>query len=169
MTQITAVFGARTITRVTDVFTKTYYNLTPDHWDRIFEAYTILANNNMGPKILTVAAFPEHNHYVIHMEKIIPFYPDQVLTPEQTSQIDATIAKLHSLDYAHGDLHLGNLGYRPNPDGQIDVMILDPDTMFKISQGFTGQEWVKDLMLDFFDDISDFDTFVSHDLNNYKG
>lgn len=152
--------------------TKCYLNIKTSDWERVVSNYLFLEKNGLGPAIVDINS----DNKCITMEKIIPFLvPNkrQLILPKKDikyvrEKIREAIVKLHTLDRAHGDLHLANIGFVMNGD-ELIIKFLDADTMFVISKKFEGQKWLKRWMKDFFNmDPKDYDDFVEHDLNNWE-
>ena len=68
---------------------------------------------------------------------------------------------LHTADYAHGDLNLGNIGIHDN-----HPVILNPETMFLISTSHTDYH-VLEYAINAFE-TNDIDWLINLDYDNWK-
>lgn len=99
----------------------------------------------------------------IVQEKVIPLsdvIKEEKRPPkaEVIKKVTQLVETLHYLGYAHGDLHLGNLGYR---EGRY--YLLDYDTIYWIQE---KPEWVIEWMEEQFD-IENYGQFVQYDFTNW--
>lgn len=141
---------------------KDYSSLTKEEFDRLLSIYTILSDNGIYPKIYV-------NEMEISCKEITPLAVGDETTfghprlpfSELEKKIDEKIALMHSLDLAHGDLCIYNIGYIDD-----EIYFMNVDYAFKISEGMT--EHVKGLMDEGFEWEETFDEFVSYDFNNWK-
>jgi predicted unusual protein kinase regulating ubiquinone biosynthesis (AarF/ABC1/UbiB family) len=81
---------------------------------------------------------------------------------EIQEEITILVDTLHSLGYGHGDLHMGNIGFK---NGRF--YLLDHDTVYKVSEGRVP--WLNKWIVQYYDDQFDsFDEFVQYDYDNWK-
>jgi hypothetical protein len=155
---------------------KTYYSLPKQHWIRIRDSALVLSDHGIGPQVMELLQLDDEMS--ITFEKVVPFSPEE--EPEEEFKLDELISnirkvvkKMHLLGWAHGDLHLGNLGHT---QGDIyDVKILDTDTMYKTETKEYGKwllDWIKE-GYDLFDEHSDksvkevVNIFANYDYTNW--
>lgn len=144
-------------------FTKTYSRLDDFHWNRIYNAALLLSDNNIGPRVLDI----DHEHHEISYE-IISFLGDDgeiprdlFLTKEQMiNQITTLIDKLHDLGYFHGDMCIGNIGYKNNT-----MYLIDPDTIHPITD--QPDAWMNEWITKYFDWEGSFSEFIEYDYTNW--
>lgn len=146
-------------------------NLDYDEWTRIKKAYLLLSAEGLGAKVYNVSEDMDNGLYSLELEKISTFDDEifRILSQEDIIEdIDTLIDKLHDLGYAHGDLHLENIGFR-KVNGKYIFLLLDLETMFNIDN---PPEWIET----YIDKYYDFEgsrknkirELVQHDYNNWK-
>lgn len=146
-------------------FYKNYYNISDEHWERIKSSSIHLSEEKIGPKVISVCEYD--NKRTIKYEKIIPFNlvslpEDLKLSIEEIKRkIDFLVHRLHFWGYGHGDLHIGNLGYKNN-----NIYILDHDTVYKTTE--SPPEWLLKWMEIGFEWEDSFEEFVENDYYAWK-
>lgn len=147
-------------------FTKNYRDLEPAQKERIIEAATFLSETRIGPKVLKIQEIGKDG-LKIEMEKIEPilagYIPDVEDVEKFKKQVTFLVTQMHNGDWAHGDLHIENLGI----DKKGEPVIFDYDTMFHISTG-KDEKWVRDWMKNAFDWEDTYDDFVEYDYTNWQ-
>lgn len=156
---------------------KIYENINEKEWKRVLNASLLLEKNGIGPKIISIDGYnPEGEGNIICYQKVTPFDAEDYHIRPRTGgkemsdedlikNISSIIRRLHSLGYAHGDLHLSNIGFIENYLGdKTKFVILDHDTIFKINN---PEPWVKRWMEEGFDWEDSYKDFVNHDLDNF--
>jgi len=145
--------------------TKTYMNIPEKHIERIRSAAKFLSENGFGPAVYKITERP--GSLQIEMEMVNPLSPYEVpegINPEDLrEQINILVERLHEADWAHGDLHLENIGL--NSEGL--PVILDYDTMYHISQG-ADEEWLQRWMAEGFGWEGTYEDFVNYDYENWQ-
>lgn len=138
------IFDAYAETWIEDgVFYKKYEGLPEWRWIQIAYACLVLSNEEISPPLLTI----NNVEYIMSWEEVIPFESSSEELPEGINlyasdiqrQISSLVNKLHKLGYAHGDLHIGNIGVI---DGNRVVM-LDFDSIIRIGD---NEDWVQALL-----------------------
>ena len=154
-----------------EIFLKSFYGITRYHWDRILEVSQALDAAGIGPKVLKHQYTGKNG--AIAYEKVHVFSEKECdegillpyKTPEYTKRkmIEA-IKIMHSLGWAHIDLHNGNVGYRDSNT----LLLLDMDTAIRIKEG--PVKWMKKWMEEIWDwDWSErsFGECVTHDFEDW--
>lgn len=157
--------GASADTEKVDVFCKSYFDLPQCHWNRIRQASIDLDQACIGPKVISI----DNVKMKIYYQEVQPLdsrmrddevYDTYGMTVEKIQdRVDNLVDILHSLDYGHGDLHIGNIGF---DNGRF--YLLDHDTIYTISEGEVP--WLNKWIAEAFDELP-FDEFVDHD-DNWK-
>lgn len=166
MTSFLALIGASASTWEEDeVFYKRYEGLSAYHWDRIKAVYQMASDRGISPVLLEV----DDEDALLSWKIITPFEgtdepPDALLISVNLTRriIRQKVDFLHRLGYAHGDLHIGNIGVTD----EQDIVFVDFDTTFLIVED-RDQQWVKDWMNEGFDE-DDYDAFVEYDWNTWE-
>jgi hypothetical protein len=179
MTSFLDTLGASSNTYVDNgMFYKEYFGLDNHHWKRIKKVSQLASDLDISPKLLEI----DDVDMVLAWEVITPFEQTSSTPPKSLllsipmvrDRIRQKVGQLHSAGYCHGDLHMGNIGFKGVirqdivPLGVIrqDVFFLDFDTCFKIRWN-KPQRWVKKWMKIGFDEDS-YDTFVENDWNTWE-
>ena len=150
------LFGYKTHTKCADGnFFKYYEGISDYHWERIIKTTLELSDMKIGPPIISI-----RNNCIVYKE-IIPLDPS---TPINISSAEITrvVEKMHQLGYAHGDLHMENIGY----DNDGNIYILDHDTVYTITD--SPDEWVRLWMEKGFDWVDTFNEFIEYDYDNWR-
>lgn len=149
-------------------FYKYYQDLDPSHWSRIKDISLMLSDHLIGPKVIKITDQTDDNKIsCIEYQKVVPFsFKNHLIRPNLTiakirGKISALVDKLHGLGYAHGDLHMCNLGFIGT-----QMFILDHDTIYKISDG--PVPWLSLWMKDGFNWAGSFEEFVKYDYINWQ-
>jgi len=142
---------------------KDYSSLSDDEFNHLLNIYMILSSNEIYPEITV-------NGREIRCARIQPLRNEDdsgmishpnLLISQLEKKIDQKISLMHSLDLAHGDLCIFNIGYIGN-----EIYFMNVEYTFEISKGMTKD--VKDLMDTGFEWEGTFDEFVLYDFNNWK-
>jgi hypothetical protein len=161
----------RTITKTQDgMFCKTYLEISHDQWYRLLTVVNMLDEMFMAPKVIKI----DYIRHEIWYKEITPLdCQNSSIRPkiiklgheiremnnqEIIDNITELISRLHVFGFAHGDLHMENIGFEGT-----NFYLLDPDTMFNIKK---HERWVDDLMRVGFDWEGTYEEFVEYD---YKG
>ena len=163
-----SLYGFSTTYEVKDnSFYKYYHDIDEQHWKRIKNSAILLSNYDLGPQIKKIVENENEKCHSIEYQIIIPFDAEnKYLRPDLTIQqihekISNLVNQLHSLGYAHGDLHIYNIGFLGKK-----LYLLDPDSIFKIDEGQV--EWISLWMKNGFEWTGSFEDFVEHDYHNWK-
>jgi hypothetical protein len=167
MASFAKLIGFRTYTDITeDSFIKKYDRIPKEHWVRIRDASVLLSDTGIGPKVISI----NNKNTSIQYERVIPFdYNTEPMIPGMSiddirNTIIALVDSLHSLGYAHGDLHLGNLGYKDNK-----IYILDHDSIYKIDDLYKGKlKWLTNWMKVGFEWEGSLEDFVNNDYDTWN-
>lgn len=162
MTSFAKLIGFRTSTHIKgDSFYKKYTHINDEHWIRIRNTSLLLSYEDLGPKVISIS---EDDHR-IQYEMVTPFDNDNVPQIPGMSINDirdaiiALVDRLHALGYGHGDLHLGNLGFKGNK-----IYILDHDTIYKIDDLYHDKlKWLRRWMDVGFEWEGSLEDFVNND------
>lgn len=166
MTSFAKLIGFRTSTDIQgDSFYKKYIHISDEHWIRIRNASLLLSNEGLGPKVISIS---EDDHR-IQYELVTPFDNSnappiaEMSVDEIRDAIIALVDRLHALGYAHGDLHLGNLGFKGDK-----IYILDHDTIYKIDDLYQGKlKWLRRWMDVGFEWEDSLEDFVNNDYETW--
>ena len=167
MTSFLNLLGAGAETYIDDgMFCKDYFNLPKMHWDRIKEIHQIVSDHGISPKLLEA----DDTDMRLCWDIVVPFlsgssdYPDSLhLTINATRDlIMQKVGLLHSLGYAHGDLHIGNIGVTESQD----IVFFDFDTAYRIHAD-RDKKWLNDWMEAGFGEES-YDDFIEYDWSTWK-
>ena len=158
----------------------TYETSTEESKDivqRFLKNALFLCSHGLGPRIIDIRC-DESDYYTLSItyERIniidshdIETFPD---TPENlVNSISKQIQRLHNLGYGHGDI-IGNFGYRQYYDGSYKILLVDPDSMFKISKARDNEyfiEWCREAY-DMKDETVDemIENMLENDLTGWK-
>lgn len=130
---------------------KSYTEISNEAWDRIKAVALDFSHHKIGPKVLNVDDLERSIEYQI-IDMIMPNMSRDKLIEAINEKIDL----MHNLDYAHGDLHLDNVGFVGE-----EIFFIDHDSVYRISEG--PVDWVRDWMKSGFDWKGTFEEFVAHD------
>lgn len=161
-------FAKHTFTLL-DRFVKVYRALDETAQYRITSAAIKLADIGVGPKVRRYGK--KGKRFWIEYDLITPLWgwitqdPTRAIArmPKLIMAINESVVKMHAGGWAHGDLCLSNLGFKPTQSSNFvfNIVILDPDTMYKIDDGQTPQMtklgWT-----------GTFKEFVRHDYENWQ-
>ena len=126
-----------------------YTKVSDEDWERIVAVATLMAENKIGPAILSITG------RTLTVEKV-SFYEDPDSEMDLVKVRQAT-AKFHELSLIHGDLNYSNMGVRD--DG--DVVIIDYDWVhFRGSPPAGFMEWVKSS----YDDLNSYEDYLNYEL-----
>lgn len=122
-----------------NTFIKCYRDIDEADWKRITNASQLLSDAKIGPKVYSIN---ESGHY-IEYQRVIPLGIQprtDIVKDEFIGRVNEKITHMHELGYAHGDLHLDNIGFDDE-----DVYLLDHDSVFRIADGTTPWiiSWMK--------------------------
>lgn len=133
---------------------KIYNGLDDYYLTRILECATFLSNTKLGPKIISINS--DEKTMKIKYERVDEPEWDDKLRKKMLKRIN----KLHNYDFCHGDLIKENIGIK---DGKL--LFLDPDTMFRISNGKNDPNIQEYILTNFGDDMS-YEEFIEYDYEN---
>lgn len=159
--------GFSTSTLVRDNYVIKYYHGISDfHWERIRYASGKLSRARIGPGIITVVDNDQQK--AIMYERVDLLEPTKCDDRDQLiDSINKTISKLHSLGYAHGDLHIENIGIKRG-----EIYLLDHDTVYETSKylrsGLELEPWLKKWMDKGFDWEGTFEEFINYDYTAWR-
>lgn len=148
-----------------DVVEIEYNNISRYHRSRIRNAVADLSSYEVIPEVYQIHGDFDDETLTITMEKISMFNnfsnTSSLTISEIKSQIETKVHTMHALGWAHGDLHIMNIGFVDK-----EVFFIDFDTMFEIKKNIlTPESWVRDWMTAGFDiSIHDVMDFVKYDL-----
>lgn len=148
-------------------FCKIYFGLPRWHWDRIKQVAIDLDHAGIGPKVTSIndsdmeICYHQVQPLNCQMQRRDVYDTYGMTVKEIQKRITNLVDILHSLDYAHGDLHMDNIGFK---DGKF--YLLDCDTIYRISQGEVP--WIKQWIEKCFGEEFSFDEFVNYDYDNWK-
>jgi len=162
---LAGVLGFESITtEVSEGIKKSYYGISDYHRERIKQIARLMSETGIGPKIYKMYQGP--GRLIIYMEKLKPLDPESGFEdfniPLMKREIKEKVQHLHDLGWAHGDLHIGNIGERD--DGE--PVIFDYDTMYPILEG-KEKDWVQDIMKQGFGWDGTYEDFVEYDFINW--
>ncbi len=139
-------------------FMKSYDNINEYHWNRIKTASLLFSKHRIGPLIKSI----DDTFFTIEYQIIVPFnISTPVIMPDIKEKICLLIDKMHSLGYAHGDLHINNIGYFNN-----ELFILDHDSVYLINEN--PPKWLLTWMQEGHDWEGSLEEFISNDYGTWR-
>lgn len=117
----------------------------------------MMSETGLGPRLLEVS----DAKMMLVFEAVTVGSPQDLIenVEDLEEKIIEVVTMMHEEGWAHGDLHLNNMGRI----GQR-IYILDNDTMFRIEDGM--QEWIQDWINDGYDGQYSFEEFINLDFEN---
>ena len=127
----------------------------------------LFSEEGIGPPVFEIKN--KMSSIEIHSKRLEVLYPSEMNECFENMEIETIIReirniirKMHNLGYAHGDLHMSNIGYDIERN---KFYLLDYDTVFNIEND-KDEEWLKDWMENFPWDES-YESFVQYDYTNW--
>ena len=121
--------------------------------------------NNYVPPMITARKIPKYfkRYNAVDVRQSTAESKIPVISIEDIrNNIISLVDKLHSLGYGHGDLHIGNIGFK-----ERNIYLLDHDTIYKIENGHVP--WLSKWMEIGFEWIESFEAFVDNDYDTWNG
>lgn len=150
-----------------DCVIKTYNTGSRSLKKRICKAYRFLRDSGLGPDCKIGKTL---DGWSVCMERVECIYDAlNIIRPKKMYTLMTNVVhQLHTNGWVHGDLHLGNWGWRWTHDfTRGRPVILDPDTMYEVQRDHP--DWVYQWMWEGYEFAEDmFYEYVSHDYNNWR-
>lgn len=157
---------------------KTYHrskNCNQEDFYRTVKISEYMGLNGVGPRVLEYRYIEEVGQGVITMERLPYSFNgtrkqdvDEMLEGVDRKlfihHVNAKIDLMHSLGYAHGDLHIGNIIFNKDP---FYIYIIDFETVYNIEEGRHDPE-VLDLMKYGYEWDGTYDEFVNMDYTHWR-
>jgi hypothetical protein len=140
---------------------------------------TLMGEIQVSPRLLghNIVDGPRGPIGILDFEKIERSFSDPVDFLSDLKQADSSLGefvdkvtekihRMHSMGFAHGDLHIGNIVYRFPEQGGIEVFLIDFEHSYSIRDGLHDPDlvaWMKSFPWE-----STYESFVQFDLKLWK-